>query len=214
MKRIFTAILLIAFIAAVAYANTISEQPNGWAFPKWYSYSDGAKSTYYLEHPTLSANDQVVAEDATQTLTNKTLTSPTITSPTTFVNTGEEVTAANVITAAEAGKTFFLNSATEFASTLPTAASVTAGTRYRFVVTAAPSGASYTITTGNSLENKIYGLVVVNGATVAAADEDTITFADGSALVGDWVEVIGDGSNWYVSGQGANASSITLTPAD
>ena len=70
---------ILLMVAGLAWAGTVSEQPNGWAFPKWYSFSDGAKSTYYLEHPTLTGNDQVVSEDATQTLTNKTLTSPTIT---------------------------------------------------------------------------------------------------------------------------------------
>lgn len=121
----------------------------------------------------------------------------------------EDVTATNVITAAESGTTFFLNSATEFVSTLPAPA---AGLRYKFIVKAAPSGASYTVVT-NASANVIQGLVVVNGATVAGADEDTITFADTAAAVGDWAEVVSDGTNWYVSGQGGAAGAITLTQA-
>ncbi len=71
--------LALVLGVTLAWAGTVSEKPYGIAFPKWYGYSSGAKSTYYLEHPTLTANDQVVTEDATQTLTNKALTSPTIT---------------------------------------------------------------------------------------------------------------------------------------
>jgi hypothetical protein len=125
----------------------------------------------------------------------------------------ENVAAANTIAATECGKTFFLNDATEFQSILPTAASL-GGCVMRFVVGAAPSGASYTVVTGNSLENLIYGLAVVNGASVAAAAEDTITFADGAAVKGDWVELTNDDTSWYVSGQGSAAGAITLTQAD
>lgn len=121
----------------------------------------------------------------------------------------EIVAATNVITAAESGKTFFLNDATEFVSTLPAAAQ---GLEYTFIVTGAPSGASYTIVTDSSA-NVIQGTVIVNGASVAGANEDTITFADGAAVVGDWVRVISDGTNWYVCGVGQAASSITLTQA-
>ena len=126
----------------------------------------------------------------------------------------EIVTAANVITASECGRDFYLNSATEFQSTLPALSGVSLGCRMRFIVAAAPVGASYTIITGNSLENKIYGEAVVNGAAVAAAAEDTITLAASAALVGDWVEVRSDGTAWYVSGQGVGAGAITLTQAD
>jgi hypothetical protein len=83
MKKLIFAILSVGLLVfvAIVWAGTVSEQPYGWAFPKWYSYSGGAASDYYLEHPTLTGNDQVVSEDATQTLTNKTLTTATLTSP-------------------------------------------------------------------------------------------------------------------------------------
>jgi hypothetical protein len=74
--------LVLAFmLAAVAIAATVSKQPYGQAAPRYYSmtYGDtGSLGTYYLEFPTLTANDQFVTEDATQTLTNKTLTSPVV----------------------------------------------------------------------------------------------------------------------------------------
>ena len=80
------------------------------------------------------------------TMTTATLTAPTITSAV-VTDATETVAATNVIAATETGKTFFLNHATEFVSTLPAPA---AGLRFTFVVTGAPSGADYTITTTSS----------------------------------------------------------------
>jgi len=81
-KQFLTVFISIFVLAGLVFAGTVSQKPYGMAFPYWYSYSEGVKSTYYLEHPTLTANDQVVVEGVAQTLTNKTLTSPTITGPT------------------------------------------------------------------------------------------------------------------------------------
>jgi hypothetical protein len=47
---------------------------------------------------------------------------------------------------------------------------------------------------------------------VAAADaEGVISFVANSALPGDYVLLFNDGVNWYVSGQGNAAGSITFT---
>ena len=119
----------------------------------------------------------------------------------------EVVTSTNVITAAESGTTFYLNSATEFASTLPAPA---AGLHFKFVVTAAPSGANYTIVSASGTDI-IQGSAEVNGASVPAVNEDSINLVSAAAAVGDWVEVNSDGTNWYVSGMGVAAGSITFT---
>lgn len=119
----------------------------------------------------------------------------------------ETVAATNVITAAESGSVFVLSAATEFASTLPAPA---AGLNFKFVIGAAPVGASYTVAT-NGGDNVIEGLAVVNGATVAAANEDTITFTASAAVVGDWCEVVSDGTSWFVSGQAQAATGIAFT---
>ena len=127
----------------------------------------------------------------------------------------EVVTATNVITAAETGKTFFLNSATEFVSTLP---AVAAGLRFTFVVTAAPSGASYTIVTDSSanvIKGQVYTLDV-NSATdpdFEATGGDTITLVDGKAIAGDRVDVICDGTNWFAYGFCSVFDAITITTA-
>lgn len=140
------------------------------------------------------------------TLTNAVLVTPTITDST------EVVTATNIITASETGKTFFLNSATEFVSTLPAPA---AGLNFEFIVTAAPSGASYTIVT-NSSANIIKGSIVTS-ATGAADTEvsggDTISFVDGQAVAGDRVVLRSDGTNWFCYGICSVAAGITITTA-
>lgn len=125
----------------------------------------------------------------------------------------EVVTTTNIITAAESGTTFFLNSATEFVSTLPAPA---AGLYFRFIVSAAPSGADYTIVTTS-------GTDLIHGAAVSSADAggsvdstagtaaDTITFVGGQSLKGDWVEVLSDGTSWYAFGVCSDEDAITFT---
>jgi len=125
----------------------------------------------------------------------------------------EIVTAANTITAAECGTTYYLNSATEFASTLPAISTVSAGCVFRFVIKAAAASANYTVLTGNSLENLVYGSMEVAGAVIACAQEDTITLVDGNAI-GDWVELESDGVLWYISGSTVTTAKATCTQAD
>lgn len=128
----------------------------------------------------------------------------------------EVVAATNVITAAESGKTFFLNHATEFVSTLPAAA---LGLEYTFIVANAPETASYTITTpgaGGGCE-VIVGHVLTSGFADSGSDVETtvggttITFVDGVSVIGDRVHVICDGTIWYASCLCAAEAGITIT---
>lgn len=119
----------------------------------------------------------------------------------------EVVTGANVITAAESGKTFFLNAATGFASTLPTPA---LGLRFKFVIKATPTSGNHTVVTAGGV-NIIDGMADVNSTLVLASDEDSINFIANTAISGDWVEVISDGDAYYVSGQSGAAGGITFT---
>jgi hypothetical protein len=126
----------------------------------------------------------------------------------------ETVAATNVIDAAESGKTFFLNHATEFVSTLP---AVAAGLRFTFIVSGAPSGASYTIVTASSA-NVILGHVLTSQDAGGSADSetsggDTITFVDSKAVVGDRVDVICDGTNWFAQCSSKVFDAITITTA-
>ncbi|CAB4170054.1 hypothetical protein UFOVP1528_43 [uncultured Caudovirales phage] len=127
----------------------------------------------------------------------------------------EVVAATNAIEADETGKTFFLSSATEFVSTLPAPA---LGLRYRFIVSAAPSGASYTIVTTGST-NIIKGHVLttdvnsVTDADLETSGGDTISFVDAKAVAGDWVEVECDGTSWFASARCTVFDAITITTA-
>jgi hypothetical protein len=131
----------------------------------------------------------------------------TVTGP----ESAELVTTTNLIGAAESGKTFFLHSATDFVSTLPAPA---LGLRYKFVVkTAATTTAHTIVTTGGS--DLIFGAVATADglASILASAEDTISLTKTATggIVGDMVEVISDGTNWYVSGLVSVAAGITFT---
>lgn len=121
------------------------------------------------------------------------------------------VAATKTVTAAESGSTFFLNHATEFVTTLPAPA---AGLHYRFVCANAPETASYTIVTASSA-NLFAGSVSTaqdaGGTSASDDDGDTITFVDSKAVVGDWVEVVSDGTTWFVSGNCKVFDGITIT---
>jgi hypothetical protein len=164
----------------------------------------------YSQLPVYAGLGTQVTTTATQTLTGKTLTSPIVNGALGVVAT-EDVTATNVITAAESGTTFFLNAAAEFVSTLPAPA---AGLNFRFIVKAAPSGASYTVVTTSSA-NIIIGQQHDTGG--AAGDfgtaDDTITFVDGQAVAGDRVDVISDGTSWFAYAFSKVAAGITFTQA-
>ena len=127
----------------------------------------------------------------------------------------EVVVATNVIAATESGSVFFLNAATEFVSTLPAPA---AGLYFTFIVTAAPSGADYTIVTtssSNIIKGQVY-TVDVNSATdpdFEVTGGDTISFVSAKAVAGDRVDVYCDGTNWFAYGFCSLFDAITITTA-
>ena len=137
-------------------------------------------------------------------------TAPVVNAP-----TGTESTllveATKAVGAAESGKVFFLNHATEFVSTLPAPA---AGLTYTFIVTGAPAGANYTIVTTSSAN-------VMAGACLSAAgdasswlgDADTVTFVASQAVPGDFVSFHSDGTSWFVTGVTKVAAGCTVTKA-
>jgi len=131
-----------------------------------------------------------------------------------LVNPVEDLTATNTLTTADCGKTLLLNATTEFATTLPTP---TAGCKLKFIVKAAPSGASYTVVTASSGNVLIGGINELETDTgddgPSDTDADTITFADGVAVVGDMVEMNSDGTSWYFNGQAKADGGITLATA-
>ena len=128
-----------------------------------------------------------------------------------------ELTAASTLTAADSDKIFMLNAATEFTTELPTIAEAGTGWRCKFVVKAAPSGASYVVTENISHDTDKIITNGINELEVDTSDDGpynaghtTITFADGVAVAGDWIELFCDGTNWYTTGQTNADGGITL----
>ncbi len=121
----------------------------------------------------------------------------------------EVVLATNVITAAESGTTFFLSAAAGFASTLPAPAQ---GLEFSFVVLTPPTSNGYTILT-NASGNVMSGThsVTATGGGTAIAGADTITIVHNSAVLGDRVDMICDGTNWCVAAASTLKASITST---
>ena len=171
----------------------------------------------------VSADDTIITSSGKVTITNTeavtisgamTVTGDTQLVSVTRIDTPIEiVTATNAIEITESGTVYVLNNGTEFATTLPTVAS-SAGVTYRFIVGVDPVGTAFTIVT-DTLEDKIEGVVVVNGASVGAdGPDDTITFTASAAVVGDWVELTSDGVLWYLSGHAVAATGIVPSKAD
>lgn len=120
------------------------------------------------------------------------------------------LTAARTVRADETGTTFFLDLAGGFAVTLPAPA---LGLRYEFIVKTAPTTA-YTIVTASSAN-------VIKGRQHSAAGDagdtgtadDTITFVASSAVAGDRVSVVSDGTSWFALASSTLAASVTFTQA-
>lgn len=153
-------------------------------------FSSGAFSASIVED---------IASQGKQSYLHKSITNQQLAD---MIRDNEDMTAVNTLAYSECGKTVFLNSATEFAVTLP---APKAGCYFKFIIKAAPAGANYTIVTSGGSDILIGG---VNELEVDTADDgpyddnaDVITFIQAVAAVGDYVEMISDGTSWYFNGQ-------------
>ena len=128
----------------------------------------------------------------------------------------KELTAASTLTPADSGKILMLNSATEFTTTLPTVSKAGAGWSCKIVVKAAPSGADYVVTEDTGSDTNV---IITNGINELEVDTNddgpynaghtTITFADGVAVAGDYVEIFCDGTNFYAQGIASASAGVT-----
>jgi len=125
----------------------------------------------------------------------------------------EVVTATNVITAAETGTHFFLNTATAFVSTLPEVAS---GLEFWFHIGPTVPTTTHTVVTEGS-DNVIVGNICspedAAGSVAVVQDADTISFVANLALHGDFAHLYCDGTNWYLDGMCAVQDGMTTTQA-
>lgn len=123
----------------------------------------------------------------------------------------ENTSSTRLLTPQESGRTLYLNSATEFVTTLPLPA---LGLTFTFICGAAPSGASYTVVTASSaniIKGQAYPASGAAGDTGTA--DDTISFVDGQSVAGDRVVVQSDGTSWFAYAYCAVAAGVTFTQA-
>ena len=118
----------------------------------------------------------------------------------------EVLTAATTLTAADSGKTLILKAEAGKAVALPALA---AGLFFKVVVGLAFGTSNWVFTATSKV---IFGGAIVNSVRVpSAGTKNTISFVNTAETLGDHVILECDGTNWYVSGVGASAGSITFT---
>lgn len=123
----------------------------------------------------------------------------------------ENLTAAKTLAPGDSGKVFTIDQSASYAITLPKAADAGAGWNAKFLLTTAAAN-SVTIIP-NSAEDTLIGLVAsADGAAGASAESgvDVIDFISGAAA-GDYVDLLCDGSNFYVSGLMHDAGHVTVS---
>lgn len=119
----------------------------------------------------------------------------------------ETLAAAKTLVATDSGKTYFLGAAGGFTVTLPEPA---AGLNFEFKVSVAPTTAYIIATNGG--DNIMIGSVSCSTADdlgASDANADVINFVASEAIVGDWIRMVSDGTNWYFSGNCFVAEGIT-----
>lgn len=124
----------------------------------------------------------------------------------------ETLTAADTLTAEDNGKVFFLNLAGGFTVTLPAVAS-SAGYRVKFVVITAPTTA-YIVASAEG--DNIFGGFDTSADGTAVDSEvtggaDQVNFVASTAVIGDYLELVSDGTSWYAGGHCNVAAGMTLT---
>jgi len=132
-----------------------------------------------------------------------------------FFNTRKNVhslTAAYTVLASDSNKEFILNAAAGAAITLPSAADMGEGWNCRFIVGTAFATTDWVITaTAAVMKGGINELEVDTSddgpSTVAGT---TITFELGAETLGDYVELMCDGTNIFINGQTKLDGGISL----
>ena len=126
----------------------------------------------------------------------------------------QDLTETTSLTPTDSGKVFFLNSGSEFTTTLPSVADAGAGWNCKLIVKSAPVGDSYIITEKTSADTNIIITNGINELTDSVGPNDTghttISFAASVAIQGDWVELLCDGTNYYATGQTKADGGIVL----
>lgn len=118
----------------------------------------------------------------------------------------ETIAADKTLTAADSGKTFWLDNSTGETITLP---ALKDGLNFKFVI--ADNFATDNWIIDSAEGDNIEGMIEVAGAVVVAAGEDQINFVASAESKGDFIQLECNGTNWFVSGQAALSGGITAT---
>ena len=102
----------------------------------------------------------------------------------------------------DSGKTYMLENTVARTITLP---AVKAGLKFKFVVTDSSAASTIATSEGTSL---IKGGILLATAWETLAGT-TLTAATDN-VIGDWVELVCDGTYWYISGQSGHANGFTI----
>ena len=122
-----------------------------------------------------------------------------------LAETVETITAARTLGATDSGKVFVLNAAGGAAIALPAAS---AGINFKFYVGALFASTNWVISAPTAI---IRGGALVNSVNVIAAGSTNINLVATADTIGDTVDLISDGTNYYVRGVGALAGAITFS---
>jgi len=128
----------------------------------------------------------------------------------------ESLITTKSLDAQDNGKTFGLNLAGGFTVTLPKVADVNAGWKVRFRAEINPTTAYIITENAASDTNIILGSLNTSTGETAAADFEVtgatfVTFVANTALVGDWVTIETNGTNWFAYGQSTVPTALTIT---
>ena len=132
-------------------------------------------------------------------------------------DTIEVLAATKTLNVDDCGKIFFLTAAAGFTTTLPTIADAGVGWTCRFIVKTAATSNGYIITEDATTETNA---IITNGIVELETDTNddgpndtghtTITFAANTAIPGDHIEILCDGTNYYCNGQVKADGGIAL----
>lgn len=111
-----------------------------------------------------------------------------------------DITGAKTVTIEESGTVFNLNAATGYSVTLPALSAATRGVNYKFFIGQATETNPWIIT---STTAKINGALLEAGLVLTVANQLTIDILVATDVLGDWVSVFSDGTNWMVDGVGS-----------
>ena len=118
-------------------------------------------------------------------------------------NMNNSAASTHILEMGDSGKTYLMNSTVSRVVKLP---NVKAGLKFKFIVT--DSTAASSITTGEETSLIKGGILLAPGWETLAG---TTILATTNNVVGDWIELVCDGTYWYISGQSGHANGFTVS---